>query len=67
MVIDNVGSDVNGTSVECSYPDGRVVSTDIINVIGNGIIFDLIIYSTINYSIMSWNCLHRYDPSHTSY
>jgi hypothetical protein len=39
MVIDNAGSDVNGTRVlvECSS-GGRVhvVSTDIINVIGNG-------------------------------
>ena len=35
MVIDNVSSDVNGTRVECSS-GGRVVSTDIINVIGNG-------------------------------
>ena len=36
MVIDNVSSDVNGTRVECSYLGGRVVSTDIIKVIGNG-------------------------------
>jgi hypothetical protein len=35
MVIDNVSSGVNGTRVECSS-GGRVVSTDIINVIGNG-------------------------------
>jgi hypothetical protein len=35
MVINNVSSDVNGTRVECSS-GGRVVSTDIINVIGNG-------------------------------
>jgi hypothetical protein len=34
MVIDNVSSNVNGTRVECSS-GGRVVSTDIINVIGN--------------------------------
>ena len=38
MVIDNVSSDVNGTRVECSY-GGRVVSTDIINVIG---MFDIV-------------------------
>jgi hypothetical protein len=39
MVINNVSSSLNGTRVECSYPGGRVVSTDIINiinVIGNG-------------------------------
>ena len=35
MVIDNVRTDVNGTRVECSF-GGRVVSIDIINVIGNG-------------------------------
>jgi hypothetical protein len=35
MVIDNVSSDINGTRVECSS-GGRVVSTDMINVIGNG-------------------------------
>ena len=35
MVIDNVSSDVNGTRVECS-DGGRLVSTDIIKVIGNG-------------------------------
>ena len=40
MVIDNVSSDVNGTIVECSYGD-RVVSTDIIKVIRNGM-FDMI-------------------------
>ena len=34
MVIDNVRTDVNGTRVECSF-GGRVVSTDIIKVIGN--------------------------------
>ena len=35
MVIDNVSADVNGTRVDCSS-GGRVVSTDIIKVIGNG-------------------------------
>ena len=36
MVIDNVSSILNGTRVDCSY-GGGVMSTDIINVIGNGI------------------------------
>ena len=36
MVIDNVSSILNGTRVSCSY-GGGVMSTDIINVIGNGI------------------------------
>ena len=35
MVIDNVSSIVNGTRVNCSY-GGRVVSTDIINIIAIG-------------------------------
>ena len=37
MVIDNVNTILNGTRVDCSY-GGGVMSTDIINVIGNGII-----------------------------
>lgn len=39
IVIDNVSSDVNGTRAECSsYLNGslRVMSTDIIKIIGNG-------------------------------
>ena len=41
MVIDNVRTDINGTRVNYSYLGGRVVSTDIINVIGNGM-FDIV-------------------------
>ena len=36
MIIDNVSTSLNGTRVECSY-GGGVMSTDIINVIGNGV------------------------------
>ena len=45
MVIDNVSTILNGTRVDCSYGGG--VMTDIINVIGNGIII------TIKRNIMS--------------
>ena len=37
MIIDNMSTSLNGTRVECSY-GGRVMSTDIINVIGNGML-----------------------------
>ena len=46
MVIDNVSSILNGTRVDCSY-GGGVMSTDIINVIGNGIyVFSIPVYVT---------------------
>ena len=72
MVIDNVSADVNGTRVECSY-GGRVVSTDIINVIGSGM-FDIIICLVASYralamlsvQVKSWKWLHRYHCSRTS-
>ena len=63
VVIDNVSSDVNGTRVECSYVDGRVVSTDIIKVIVNGM-FDLV-YVALS-AIVSWKWLHRCHSSHAS-
>ena len=71
IVIDNVSSSLNGTRVECSYLDGRVVSTDIINVIGNGM-FD-IVYAIILCHVsaivilMSWKWLHRCHSCYTSY
>ena len=37
MVIDNVSTILNGTRVECSY-GGGVMSTDVINVIGNSML-----------------------------
>lgn len=39
MIIENVSTSLNGTRVECSYNYGdRVLSTYIINVIGNGML-----------------------------
>ena len=51
-VIDNVSADVNGTRVECSY-GGGVVSTDIINVIGNGICLTLYMILLSSVQVMS--------------
>ena len=64
MIIDNVSTSLNGTRVECSY-GGGVVSTDIINVIGNGTCVCLVLSAVMTW--VSWKWLHRLHPSHTSH
>ena len=55
IIIDNVTTSFNGTRVECSYRD-RVMSTTIINVIGNGIIIHIL---TVQCSVATKDMTHQ--------